>query len=336
MLFGLLLAGCDHGCSREDPGASAGAAPSSSAAVEPPESPVEVIEQGAARRIKLAVKPPPKTRYEVKLQSLGAYGLVGRPPAPSPGVTLTLSYRVLGPAGSSTAAEGPAGIVQRGSLEWARITPPADPSGAAVAPIVLDAVADAAVRQVVLPDGRIADQSLEVGDQATVPPIVARPILATLTAVRNLPFRLPDKPVGVGAVWAFERVVEVAGVDVEEKVTSRLVSIGTRRAVIKVQVAHRADPQPVAFPFEQGKESELRSMAGQGEGRIVVDRDTGLIMSARLATHFQATVAGREGADRPTVATFFGNADLAQISRFLVDDAGSRLDAGAVPEGKAP
>lgn len=101
-------------------------------------------------------------------------------------------------------------------------------------------------------------------------------------AMDQLSSPLPEEPIGLGARWQVDQLIEQNGLKLKQKTIFELVKLKGSKGVLKTTITQTADPQITSLPnIPAGFTAELLSHSGSGTGEVDLDL-TGL--APRAAT----------------------------------------------------
>lgn len=266
---------------------------------------VEMLSDGSEPRVELRVARWVGLKYEVVLESGGSIAFEGQPAPFGPTIVMTLEHEVLRGSADPILVPRDGGVEER--IEE-RVTiedlvarhadaPPAVVEGwnRALVPF-----RGSTLRQEVTASAGIASMKTELVGGVTPPEDVLRAVDSSLEAQRHFPFRLPATPVGVGARWRFRESVVLNGVAAAQIADMTLKSIGGDTAVVGIVLRQEAPRQEVPNPLVPGKKAVLESFRGDGEGELVVDRLTAVLLKGRLAGASRLVMTGEVNGERGT------------------------------------
>jgi len=180
-------------------------------------------------------------------------------------------------------------------------------------------------RQLVSEDGELVEVKTELVGGKPPAPEVKRALDETWEVQRRFPFRLPRVPVGVGARWRFADAIELNGVRAMQIAEMQIADMDATRVKIRIRLRQQAPRQEVPHPLDPNDTAMLERYRGDGEGELVMDRVSAVLLDARLATTANLEVSAfLDG--QPTKRS------LIAATRFLC--SGSALEAnGGAPHG---
>lgn len=339
-LFCLALAiapGCDGAlCGKRSP------APAASASAKPPEAEgIDVLNVGGEPRVRLEVGRWSGLRYEQVVETDGSFGITGQPPAKAPTSHATLLIDVV--HGSADPIERDVDgrtrrlVEEHGRVQSLRV------SSAELPPEVIAGMNQAfallvgtTTRQWVGENGELVDVTTElVGGKAATPEI-KHALDQLFASQRHFPFRLPPAPVGPGAKWKFTQQIDVRGIRTLQVAEMTLSALTKDGAKIGISVRQQAPTQDIPHPLRPGESARVEQYRGDGTGELTVDRLTGVVLDARLATTGSVRLSWLDGAERAE-ATFMA-ASVTRIAGRLLgrdDDAGADGASTVLPDGAA-
>ena len=295
---------------------------------------IDILGRGSEPRVTLRVARWTGLKYRTTLTVDASVMAQGSPSPPSPTVRAVFLYEVtrgtadplvLGVDGGESVSV----IEERAVLESISIkndlAPPPDVIAFNQA---LTALQGTTVVQRIADNGGVVELKTELVGGRQPPPEVRAASDAALDIQRRFPFRLPPVSVGAGAKWRFREEMEVnkvRGIQVADMV---LRSFDGNTAVVHIRVRQEAPRQEVPHPLDPADTAMLEQLRGDGDGELVIDRNTGIPLKGRLATTARMTVSG-DVAGEPQRVTFIA-ASVIQSSSVILDEA-TDPEAGAPP-----
>lgn len=253
------------------------------------DSTLEIVSEGAEPRHRLEVGRWAGLRYRLELSVDASLGIVGHPPLRAPTHVLVSSVEVLRGMADPVLREH--GGRERRFVEERIVVVDARAESEELAPDALAGVNGALVglrglviRQLVGEDGEVASLETELVGGKPPTPEVKRLLDTTMDSQRRFPFRLPHKPVGVGAKWRFRESITLQNVrlwQVSEMTFSRLTA---DRVTIALRVRHEAPRQEVPHPLDPAHTATVEQYRGDGSGELVMDRLSAVLIAGRLQT----------------------------------------------------
>jgi hypothetical protein len=115
-------------------------------------------------------------------------------------------------------------------------------------------------------------------------------------AMEQMSAPLPAEPIGIGARWQVDQLVQLNGLAVMQRTEFQLTALKRTRLSLETTISQRADPQVVALPGVPADfKAELLSHTGKGAGRI--DLDLGRLVpgksTVRLETETSMRITGQ-------------------------------------------
>jgi hypothetical protein len=260
-------------------------------------SDVEMLGDGTPPRVGLRVARWTGYRYRFVVEGSGSQSLEGQPQTASPVVTTTLDHEVLRGSTDPIVIRSDAGvsrlIEERAVVESVRVRQEGvdqktlDDWNRALLPL-----RGTAVRQGVTESAGIGWLKAELVNGKPPENAVRQAVDATLEIQRHFPFRLPPVPVGIGARWRFREKIELNGVHAAQIAEMSLRGIDATSAIVGIVLRQEAPRQEVAHPFVPGQKAVLEQFRGDGDGELVVDRLTAIVLRARLVVTARLTLSG--------------------------------------------
>lgn len=300
LVLALCLPACSSWCSSRD---------DAKPAPKPAAPRVELLEPGREPRVELEVGRWTGLRYWMMVENEGSFGVQGLPPAKAPKSTVTLAFEVVRGAADPIERERDGEklrlIEERSVLEHVTV------SSSELAPEQLQVVQNAfgllrgtTTKQLVSDSGEIVEIKTElVGGQKPTPEI-QRLLDEAFDVQRRFPFRLPRRPVGVGARWRFKEPMELKGISATQIADMTLVALGERSARIGIRVRLQAGSQTIPHPLDPARTATLDGFRGDGDGELEIDRMTAVVLSSRLATTATLKLSSQDAKQQKQTATF--------------------------------
>lgn len=300
LVVALGASGCTGFCGRDKsaPDAAAGAKPS-----------VELLAPGKEPRVELEVGRWTGMRYWQVVENDASFGLEGQPPVKAPTSTLTAAYEVVRGAADPIVRETDAGtrrlIEEKSVIEAVDVaSPELAPEALAQLRTMFGMLVGVTTRQLIADDGELAEVSTElVGGQKPTPE-VQRFLDDAFDVQRRFPFRLPPAAVGAGARWRFTDPLDVRGVRATQVAEMTLLTLAGNSARISIRVRLEARTQMIPHPLDPTRQATLEGFRGDGDGELVIDRMTALVLSGRLATTAKLTLSTQEANQARSSVTF--------------------------------
>jgi hypothetical protein len=177
-------------------------------------------------------------------------------------------------------------------------------------------------RQLVGEDGELLEMTTELVGGAPPEPDVKAMLDAAWESQRRFPFRLPPGPVGVGARWRFAEPIELNGVRAMQVADVRVVDMDAARVRLKIRLRHQAPRQEMPHPLDPKDTAMLERYRGDGDGELVMDRMSAVLLEARLSTTASLQVSAYLDGDK-TVGSFVAATRFVSQGTLLADDAGA-------------
>lgn len=277
--------------------AASGAKPSSPPAkpqgeLQPPA--VKLLQAGAEPRLPLRIKVAKglvedlvmTMKMDMSLEMNGN----PLPPTPVPGQQMTMQTRVLGVAANGDIDQ---------EFVFTRIDVP-DQDGIPETQIEM-------MRSMLKPmvglkgtatvSERGVTRKLELEKKEGMSPLVERMLDGMSGSFQTFSFPLPEEPVGAGARWEVKHELEMQGIRLKQTAVYELGPMTGSVRQLRVTIEQTADEQTVSPPgLPPGARVQLRSMASQGKGEILLDVARVLPRSARIDTESDANMTLRIGA----------------------------------------
>jgi len=286
---------------------------------------VTLLEPGQEPRVPLRVSRWAGLRYRADVETSGSFGLEGQAIAAGPTLSLGVDVEVLRGLGDPIELRADGGVIraieERLTVRHASLASPD---------------ASAAERELwnrglaALPETTLLQQTSEAGEVISlegelvggrVPsPEVQRALTDSLEMQRHFPFRFPEQPVGVGASWRFREHIRPRGVEAVQVADVRLRTLDSETVTLQVVVRQEAARQDVPHPLDARLTAVLEQYRGDAEGQLVVQRETGLPLTARLVGTVRLAMSGAV-AGRIERAAFVMATVTTLRTRF--DDAGA-------------
>jgi hypothetical protein len=273
-------------------------------------------------------------RYRTTLEASGAVGLEGAQPIVGPITTMIVDSEVLrGSADPLIERQygGPVRLIEeRTTLRSLTIRQEGLPQqvidfwNLALAPLKgtsnLQRVAESA---------EVMRLSSEMLGGIKPPEAVTKAVDGALEQQRHFPFRLPPRPVGVGARWRFREDLQVNGAHSAQISEMTLRAIDANQAVIAIAIRQDAPRQSIPHPLVPGASAVLEHFRGDGGGEFIVDRLTAVLIRGRITVTARSTVSADVNGQH-NVATLIGASTIQSGAIMLSDeDAGHEGIPGA-------
>jgi hypothetical protein len=295
---------------------------------------VETLSDGSDPRVTLRVARWTGLRYRTTFEASGSLALEGGQPLVGPITTMVLDSEVLrGSADPLIERQygGPVRLIEeRAVLRSLTVRQDGVPQNVidfwntALAPLkgtsLLQRVAESAEVM------RLSSESL---GGVKPPEAVTKAVDQALEQQRHFPFRLPPRPVGVGARWRFREDIEVNGAHGAQIAEMTLRAIDANHAVVGVALRQEAPRQSIPHPLVPGASAVLEHFRGDGGGELLIDRLTAITLRCRIAITAKSTVSADVNGQH-TVVTLLGASTIASGAIVLSDeDAGRTTGAAA-------
>ncbi len=300
------------------------------------ESTLEVLSEGREPLFRLEVGRWAGLRYEVELRGDASFGVVGQGMIKAPTNVVRSSYEVLKGAGDPV-------IVQRGGrplrlVEERSVVEEAFAESTELPPDALAGLntnlallQGLVTRQLVAEDGEITSLRTELVGGKPPEPEVKELVDKILDVQRRFPFRLPPRPVGVTGKWRFKESVSLQGVRLWQVSEMTFVTMVKDRITIGLRVRHEAPRQSVPHPLDPMQSATVEQYRGDGNGELVMDRLTAVLLEGRLQTTGSLRISWLDEGE-PKSATFV-SASTTRIKGTLLDPEEER-DAQAAEGGE--
>lgn len=116
-------------------------------------------------------------------------------------------------------------------------------------------------------DDRGVVRDMQLSLPADLDPQTRQAMESTGQAMSQLSSPLPEEPVGVGARWQVDQLIETNGLKLKQKAVFQLVSIKGKKGKVKTTITQTADPQVANLPgLPAGFKADLLSHSGAGSG----------------------------------------------------------------------
>lgn len=275
-------AACSSTC-RAQPTPAADAAPAE------PVARIDIQSRGAEPRVLLQIGRWAGLRYTSTFSTESSFGVEGGPPVKAPTLIAALRTEVLRGTADPVVRETDAGtlrlVQERSTIGEFGIDPQGlPPAVAEAANRNLSLIAGSATLQLVEEDGEVVEMRTELLGGFEPPRDVADALDETLDAQRRFPFRLPSGPVGVGAKWRFSDPIRLRGIRLTQVADMSLIAIDEGSARIRIRLRLQAPRQEVPHPLDPTATATLEQYRGDGDGEMRIDRLTGIVLEARVAT----------------------------------------------------
>ena len=321
LLFG---GGCHSSCGRTEPnteGEKAG----------PEVKSVRVVDRGLEPRISLRVGRWAGLKYRIRIEANGSFGLAGQQAIHTPMTHMTFFYEVLHGLADPVVKTRQLGreqlISERAVLEDMHAESDVLP------PEMLKRWNEglrlfegSSVQQLVAEDGEIVEVTTERVAGVDPGPAIKKLFDVGLEIQRRFPLRLPHGEVGVGAKWRFSEKVEVGGVHAMQIADMSLLRIDDEEVAIRFRIRQEAPRQAMAFPQLPHEDTMVESFHGGGHGEIVMDRLTGVLLSAQFSSNARMTASGILDGKRESASYFMGTA-AKMTGVILASDSGAQATA---------
>lgn len=335
----LLPAGCSYACEDYEPPAAPVVARET---VGLGEDLLEVQDTGQGDKISLSLQRWRGLRYRVHASSQGSFGMEGRRPITAPPLRSVSLFEVL--RGSAEPAErkldgGTVRCVEElMTLEEVSVdalsfkVSDAGSSGAQRVPW-LDGTTFRACT-----DERATMLALEVETVGHEPPTeeVRRQLDDVLDVYRRLPLVLPEQAVGVGARWRLEQPLAIRGAKAHQSTELTLQSFDDQRARLRFKGRITAPRQEVPHPERPWETATLERFRGDSQGEVVLDRLTGVFLSAHYTTTGALSITSEAGNRVTYVATMTSTARSEILAAEPAPPAPSALPAPSAGAAPAP
>jgi hypothetical protein len=329
----LASGGCSRRCACSDPPAVSDAGPGG----------VEILEPGKPPLVRLEAGRWTGLRYALTLGSGSTFGVEGLKPAQGPESTVKLRFEVVrGAADPILRRRGTQEvrcIEERIVVESVEVRSKLLPAGAlARTNESLSMLHGTTTRQLVAEDGEVVEIETELIGGVEPTPEAKNLLDEQWNTLRRFPFRLPSVPVGLGARWRFSEQIELNGVRAVQVSEMTLTAMDAATATVRFRVRHHAPRQEITLAaLDAG--AMLESYRGDGDGEIVLDRET----AVALRSHLQTTGRLRVSADGPGgkktlgfVASTVTNAHTEIEHADAGDEDAPSPPASAAPSALAP
>lgn len=286
---------------------------------------VTLLDPGQEPRVPLRVSRWAGFRYRAHMETSGSFGLEGQAIAAGPTLSLAVDVEVLRGLGDPIELRADGGVIraieERLTVRDLSLTA-AEASAAERESwnLGLAALRETTLLQQTSEAGEVIGLEGElVGGRAPTPE-VQRALGDSLELQKHFPFRFPEQPVGVGASWRFREHIRPRGVQAVQVADVRLRALDPETVTLQVVVRQEAARQDVPHPLDPRLTAVLEQYRGDAEGQLVVERETGLPVSARLVGTVRLTMSGEVGG-RPERAAFL----MATVTtlRTTLEDAGA-------------
>ncbi len=118
-------------------------------------------------------------------------------------------------------------------------------------------------------DHRGVTRQMNLELSAVLDPQMRQSMESGRQAMEQLSAPLPEEPVGIGARWQVEQLVDQNGLELKQKIVYQLVELEGKRASLKATITQTGDPQVTSLPnLPPGFTAELLSHSGAGSGRV--------------------------------------------------------------------
>lgn len=119
---------------------------------------------------------------------------------------------------------------------------------------------------------------------------------AARLAIGQMAVPLPEQPIGVGAKWEVQDVVQQDGIRVRQKTYYELLALDGTRAQVRTQTVQSADRQRAPLPgLPDGVTAEVLSLHGSGAGEIEIDLRRLVPGSAREEVETDVSFSVKQG-----------------------------------------
>jgi hypothetical protein len=303
----------------------------------PAESPVytdvETLSEGSDPRVTLRVARWTGLRYRTTLEASGSLALEGVQPLVGPITTMIIDNEVLrGSADPLIERQygGPVRLIEeRSLLRSMSIRQEGVPQqiidfwNLALAPLrgttYLQRVAESA---------EVMQLRSEMLGGVKPPEAITKAVDQALEEQRHFPFRLPPRPVGVGARWRFREDLEVSGAHGAQIAEMTLRAIDANQAVVGIAIRQDAPRQSIPHPLIPGASAVLEQFRGDGSGELIVDRLTAILVRGRIVVTARSTVSADSGGQH-NVATLLGANTIEIGATMLTDEDAGQGTTGA-------
>jgi hypothetical protein len=330
----LLVGGCSRGCSKSKSSSA------DAAEVDAGASRVEMISTGRAPRAILQVARWKGLSYRMLLENDAAIGAPGQLPLRGPILLTTLRIDVVrgsaAPIVRDVSGRKLSLIEERATVEKVEVKP-----GQMGQEAILQAnrnleqrFVGTTTRQLVSEDGEIVEIKTELVAGQPPTPEVKRALDDTWDVQRRFPFRLPRIPVGVGAHWRFADPIELNGVRAMQIADMQVADMDATRVRIRIRLRQQAPRQEIPHPVDPNDTAMLERYRGDGEGELVMDKVSAVLLDARLTTTASLEVSAfLDG--QPSKRSFLATTRFVCSGGVLDADAGARhaADAGSADSG---
>ena len=331
LTLSLLFGGCHSSCGRAEPS-------SEGKTEEPVVKSVRVVERGLEPRISLRIGRWAGLKYRIRIEADGSFGLAGQQAIHTPTTHLTFFYEVLHGLADPVVKTRHRGsehmISERAVLEEMFA------ESAVLPPEMLKQWNEglrlfegSSVQQLVAEDGEIVEVTTERVAGVDPGPEIKKLFDVGLEIQRRFPLRLPHGEVGVGAKWRFSEKVEVGGVHAMQIADMSLLRFDDEEVTIRFRIRQEAPRQAMPFPELPHEDTMVESFHGGGHGEIVMDRLTGVLLSAQFSTNARMTASGLLDGKRESASYFMGTS-AKMTGVILASDSGAQAtvpsDAAAV------
>lgn len=298
-----LGAGCSSTC-RSKPAPTVDAAPAE------PVARIDIQSRGGEPRVLLQIGRWSGLKYTSTFSTESSFGVEGAPPVKAPTLVAALRTEVLHGTADPVVRETDAGrrrLVQERSTigEFGIDSEGLPPAVADALDRNLGLLAGSATLQLVDEDGEVVEMRTELLGGFEPPLEVAAALDESLDAQRRFPFRLPTGPVGVGAKWRFSDPIRLRGIRLTQVSDMSLIAFDEGSARIRIRLRLQAPRQEIPHPLDPSATATLEQYRGDGDGEMRIDRLTGIVLEARVATTgtLRVTAATPQGPRTATLSS---------------------------------
>jgi len=330
----LLVSGCSRGCSKGKPTGT------DSPEVDAGPSRVELMNAGRAPRVTLQVARWKGLSYRMRIENDASIGAPGQLPLRGPILLTTLRVDVLrgsaGPVERELNGRKLRMIEERSAVERVEVKPgQLGPEAILQANRDLERFVGTTTRQLVAEDGELVEIKTELVGGKPPTPEEKRRLDETWDVQKRFPFRLPRVPVGVGARWRFADPIELNGVRAMQIADMQIADMDATRVRIRIRLRQQAPRQEIPHPLDPNDTAMLERYRGDGQGELVMDRASAVLLDARLTTTASLEVSAfLDG--QPTKKSFIAATRFLCSGGMLEADAGARHGADAGPADSGP
>ena len=326
-LTSLGAAACSGSCSDQPK-------PKPKSPAKPGDPRVTVQSRGGDPKITLQVGRWTGLRYTWVIENEGTFGVLGQAQAKLPKTVGTINFKVTRGTADPVFRDRDGTRIQlvqeSATLSEVRI------ESASIPPEVLTELnklmalfAGTRTKQLVADDGEIVELTTELLGGKKPPEEIAVALDNVWDIQRRFPFRMPPGAVGVGAKWRFTETVKANGVRAVQLADMKLEAINQERVKIRIRVRQHAPRQELKHPEKKDGQVMLEQYRGDGDGHMLIDRLTGVVVEARLATTAKLVVSDKTAAPDKQKTTFMAANMMSARGSFPKAPADGGADAAA-------